>query len=72
MFFVFLGIALADLLFLATWIALGFGVGGDAARFLTHQVGGLMVAISLALLCVRDWWLAGFVSSYFVQFPVAS
>lgn len=45
MFFVFLGIALADLLFLAVWLALGFRVDGDAARALTHQVGGLMVAI---------------------------
>ncbi|MBM4016012.1 MAG: hypothetical protein FJ293_13745 [Planctomycetes bacterium] len=45
MFFVFLGIAFADLLFLAIWVALGFGVDGDAARFLTHQIGGLMVAI---------------------------
>jgi len=45
MFFVFLGIALADLLFLAAWIVLGFQVDGEAARALRHQVGGLMVAI---------------------------
>ncbi len=45
MFFVFLGIALADLLFLATWLVLGFQVDGEAARAQYHQIGGLMVAI---------------------------
>jgi hypothetical protein len=45
MFLVFAGLALADLLFLATWIALGLGVDGDPARALRHQVGGLMVSI---------------------------
>jgi hypothetical protein len=44
-FFVFLGLSIADLLFLATWIALGFQVHGDPALALRHQVGGLMVAI---------------------------
>ncbi len=45
MFFVFLGIALADLLFLATWIVLGTHVNGDPALALRHQIGGLMVSI---------------------------
>lgn len=45
MFFVFLGIALADLLFLLAWVALGYQVDGEAGRALRHQVGGLMVAI---------------------------
>lgn len=45
MFFVFLGLALADLLFLAAWIVLGFAVDGEPGRALQHQVGGLMVCI---------------------------
>ena len=45
MFFVFLGIALADICFLVTWIVLGYGVEGDAQRALHHQIGGLLVAI---------------------------
>ena len=45
MFFVFLGIALADLLFLAAWLVLGYRVDGEAARAQQHQIGGLMVAI---------------------------
>ena len=35
MFFVFLGLALSDLLFLALWIALGFRVHGDPALAFT-------------------------------------
>ncbi len=45
MFFVFLGLALADLLLLSSWFALGFGVDADAARAQRHQIGGLMVSI---------------------------
>lgn len=45
MFFVFLGIALADLLFLAVWLVLGYRVDGEAQRAQQHQIGGLMVAI---------------------------
>src|SRR5438552_2896255 len=45
MFFVFLGLALADLLFLTTWILFGFQVGGDPARAELHQLGGLFVCI---------------------------
>jgi hypothetical protein len=42
---VFLGLALADLGFLAAWLVLGFGVDGEPALALRHQVGGLMVSI---------------------------
>jgi hypothetical protein len=49
MFFVFLGIAVADLGFLATWLVLGLRmhVAGvvDAALIERHQIGGLMVCI---------------------------
>ena len=45
MFFVFLGLALADLLFLALWLVLGFRVDGLAERAQQHQIGGLMVCI---------------------------
>jgi hypothetical protein len=45
MFFVFLGLAIADLLFLALWLLLGLRVNGDTALALRHQVGGLMVCI---------------------------
>jgi hypothetical protein len=45
MVFVFAGLVLADLAFLAVWLFAGYGVDGDAARALRHQVGGLMVCI---------------------------
>lgn len=45
MFFVFLGLALADLGFLAVWIVLGLRVDGLEERALRHQIGGLMVCI---------------------------
>jgi hypothetical protein len=45
MFFVFLGLAIADLLFLGLWLVLGFGVDGAPAAAERHQVGGLMVCI---------------------------
>ena len=45
MFFVFLGLALADLLFLVVWLVLGFGVHGLPDRAQQHQIGGLMVCI---------------------------
>lgn len=45
MFFVFLGLAVADVAFLGLWFFLGFGVQGDAARAEWHQLGGLMVCI---------------------------
>ena len=45
MFFVFLGLVLADLAYLVAWIFLGFRVDGDPALAQRHQLGGLMVAI---------------------------
>jgi len=45
MFFVFLGLAVANLLFLAAWMVLGFQVGGDPTRAQWHQVGGLSVCV---------------------------
>src|SRR5262245_49086457 len=45
MFFVFLGLAVADLGFLAAWLLLGFQVHGHPERALGHQIGGLMTCI---------------------------
>jgi hypothetical protein len=49
MFFVFLGLALADLGFLATWLVLGLRLHAsgavDPSLFERHQIGGLMVCI---------------------------
>jgi len=47
-FFVFLGVVLADLGFLATWLVLGMRLQGgaaDPALLERHQIGGLMVCI---------------------------
>jgi hypothetical protein len=45
LFFVFLGLCVADLAYLVTWLVLGFQVNGDPALAQRHQLGGLMVAI---------------------------
>lgn len=45
MFLIFLGLAVADLVFLAVWFVQGQGVDGDPLRAQRHQVGGLLVAI---------------------------
>jgi len=45
MFFVFLGLALADLAFLGTWIWLGVQVNADPVLAERHQLGGLFVCI---------------------------
>ena len=45
MFFVYLGLAVADLLLLAAWFRDGFAAGGGAAAAERHQVGGLLVCV---------------------------
>ena len=45
MFFVFLGLALADLALLITWVYLGFEVLGEPGRAEVHQLGGLVVCV---------------------------
>ncbi len=45
MFFVFLGLAIADALFLGFWLYSGFQVNGDPDLAQRHQIGGLLVCI---------------------------